>query len=57
VAFLNAFVKGKKGVKVKDMQEEKSPYNPAFVKMVLDADKGDTVTIDPQNLWESLGLK
>lgn len=37
---------------------EKSPYNPEFVKMVLEAAKGETTRIlDPNNIWGSLGLK
>ena len=49
--FLSAF-----GVAYKvEQEQEKSPYNPEFVKKVLDAKKepGGKV-IDPENLWESL---
>ena len=39
-------------------EKEDEIYNPEFVKMILDADKrGNYTTIDPNNLWESLGLK
>jgi hypothetical protein len=42
-------------------ETEKSPYAPAFVKKIKartqNAEAGNTVTIDPNNLWESLGLK
>lgn len=36
----------------------KSPYNPEFVKMIKTAEKrGDYKTIDPNDVWGSLGLK
>lgn len=38
--------------------ENKSTYNPEFVKMVLDAAKSKKRTvIDPNDIWGSLGLK
>jgi hypothetical protein len=38
--------------------EEESPYDPKFVKKIKDAEKkGKYIEIDPNNLWESLGLK
>ena len=37
------------------------PYDPAFVKMVLErresAKEGNTTLINPNDLWGSLGLK
>ena len=37
---------------------DESPYNPEFVKMVLQAAKGPTTrVIDPNDIWGSLGLK
>ncbi|MBI2258813.1 MAG: hypothetical protein HYU67_07940 [Flavobacteriia bacterium] len=35
--------------------EEKSPYNPEFVKMVLESarEKGG-IEVDPSNVWESI---
>lgn len=37
---------------------DESPYNPEFVKMVLEAEKrGNYTTLDPSDLWGSLGLK
>ena len=37
---------------------EESPYNPEFVKMVLDAEKrGNYTTLNPDDIWGSLGLK
>lgn len=41
-----------------DLKVEESPYNPEFVKMVLDAEKrGNYTTLDPNDIWGSLGLK
>jgi len=41
--------------------EDDSPYDPEFVKMVLEraksAREGNTIEIDPKDLWGSLGLK
>ena len=43
-----------KGVEIK----EDSPYNPEFVEKVLEAEKrGNYKTIDPDDVWGSLGLK
>jgi hypothetical protein len=37
---------------------DESPYNLEFVKMVLEAEKrGNYTTLDPSDLWGSLGLK
>ena len=37
---------------------EKSPYNPEFVKMVLEAEKrAEYTTLDPNDVWGSLKLK
>jgi hypothetical protein len=47
----------KSGVKVVE-EEEESPYNPEFVKMVLDAkERGEYTELDPNDVWGSLGLK
>ena len=41
-----------------ELYDDESPYNPEFVKMVLDAAKsGNYTTIDPNDIWGSLGLK
>ena len=49
--------KTKKEIKEK-LDSEESPYNPEFVKMVLEAAKGPTTrVIDPNDIWGSLGLK
>lgn len=59
-AMTETFLKDAKGIEIvenKDIKEDEI-YNPEFVKMILDADKrGNFKTIDPNNLWESLGLK
>jgi len=34
--------------------EEEKPYDPEFVKMVLDASKGKRKRINPDNVWESI---
>jgi hypothetical protein len=50
-------------MKVSFTSEKKKdkPYNTEFVKMVLEraesAKNGNTVTINPEDLWGSLGLK
>jgi len=49
-----------KGVKI---EEEESPYNPDFVKKIkkIEADynsgKSKSITLDPNDIWGSLGLK
>ncbi|RNL56935.1 DUF2683 family protein [Pedobacter jejuensis] len=46
-----------KALKVKT-ETEKSPYNPEFVKMIKMAEKrANFKTIDPNDVWGSLGLK
>ena len=59
-AMTETFFKEAKGIEIIENKKEKEDeiYNPEFVKMILDADKrGNYKTIDPNNLWESLGLK
>jgi len=49
-----------KGVKI---EEEESPYNPEFVAKIkkIEADyisgKSKSITVDPNDVWGSLGLK
>lgn len=49
-----------KGVKI---EEEESPYNPEFVAMVKEryadykSGKSKSTTVDPNDIWGSLGLK
>lgn len=41
-----------------ESEDASSPYNPEFVKMVLEAAKSKKRTvIDPNDIWGSLGLK
>jgi len=43
-----------KGVEI----NEESPYDPEFVVKILEAEKrGNYKTIDPDDVWGSLGLK
>lgn len=63
MAMFEAFFKGVEGIEIVEddynqVNEERSPYNPEFVKMVLDAkERGDYKEIDPKDVWGSLGLK
>lgn len=58
MSLLNAFAK-RAGVKIV-REEDESPYDPAFVEKVLkshaEVKEGRYKTVDPDNLWESLGL-
>jgi len=41
-----------------EIVEEKSPYNPEFVKRIKRAEKrGSYKEINPNDIWGSLGLK
>lgn len=44
-------------VEIKDKDEEKSSYNPEFVAKIRRAEKEKSTTVDPNDIWESLGLK
>lgn len=54
---MNVSFEMKKDIK----KEDESPYDPEFVKKILDrsqnAKKGNVLEIDTANLWENLGLK
>ena len=47
----------------KKSKKEESLYNPEFVKMILERDadiksgKSKCITVDPDDVWGSLGLK
>ena len=47
----------------KKIKKEESLYNPEFVKMILERDadiksgKSKCITVDPDDVWGSLGLK
>lgn len=47
--------------KTKAKITKKDTYNREFVELVLErtesAKKGNTIEVEPDNLWESLGLK
>lgn len=65
----NILVKDSKGIEIistgsnKTVEVKSEIYNPEFVKMVLDryADvkrgKSKCITVDPNDVWGSLGLK
>jgi len=42
---------------VQIVEEERSPYNPEFVKKIKDAEKQKGIVIDTNDIWGSLGLK
>jgi hypothetical protein len=54
--FLKAF-----DIAFKTSKKEESPYDPEFVKMVLERSKnakeGSTTRLNPNDIWGSLGLK
>lgn len=37
--------------------EEKSPYNPEFVKKIKRAEKQKGIVLDTNDIWGSIGLK
>ena len=54
------FFKGAKGIEIIEKTDEKEDevYNPEFVKMIKEADKrGNFTTVNPDDIWGSLGLK
>lgn len=52
MSFLQSISKESKSVEV---VEEKSPYNPEFVKRIKKAQKsGKYKVVNPNNLWESI---
>jgi hypothetical protein len=54
---LRSTAKESKAVKLMEIKEE-SPYNAEFVAMIKEAEqRGKFREIDPNNVWESLGLK
>lgn len=55
INFFDTFLKGKKGV---SLVENKPKYDEEFVKSIKEAEKrGSYTTIDPKNIWGSLGLE
>lgn len=65
----NILVKDSKGIEIistgsnKTVEVKSEIYNPEFVKMVLDryadvkSGKSKCITVDPNDVWGSLGLK
>lgn len=52
--FLKQFLKDDKTVEI---VEEKSPYDPEFVKKIRRAEKQKGIVINTEDVWGSLGLK
>ena len=68
MAMSESFFKNVEGIEIvktdtKEMEKEKDLYNTEFVKMILDRDadiksgKTKCITVDPDDIWGSLGLK
>ncbi len=58
LSFIEFFAKENKEVEIMYTTEEKSPYNPEFVKMIKEAEeRGNYTTIDTNDIWGSLGLR
>ncbi len=68
LAMSETFFKNVEGIEIvetnsKKLKKEESPYNPEFVKMILERDadiksgKSKCITVDPDDIWGSLGLK
>jgi len=65
----NVLVKDSKGIEIistgsnKTIEKKSEIYNPEFVKMILERDadiksgKSKCITVDPNDIWGSLGLK
>ena len=66
---INVLVKDSKGIEIistglnKTIEKKTEIYNPEFVKMILERDadiksgKSKCITVDPNDVWGSLGLK
>ena len=65
----NVLAKDSKGIEIistgsnKTIEKKSGIYNPEFVKMILERDadiksgKSKCITVDPDDVWGSLGLK
>ena len=51
ISFLKAF---DISFEIKKEKKDEKPYDPEFVKMVLEASKGKRKRINPNNIWESI---
>jgi hypothetical protein len=57
-AIMDLLISSSKESNVVEFIEEKSPYNPEFVKKIKRAQKRASYKeIDPNDVWGSLGLK
>ena len=70
MAMVETFFKNVEGIEIVENKEKRelindseNLYNPEFVKMILERDadiksgKSKCITIDPDDIWGSLGLK
>jgi hypothetical protein len=60
LAMTSSLVKESKSIEIvtSSSSNKESPYNPEFVAMIKNAEKrGNYITVDPKNIWGSLGLK
>jgi len=68
MAMFETFFKGVDGIEIvqtdsKKITDVEGLYDPEFVKMILDRDtdiksgKTKCITVDPDDIWGSLGLK
>lgn len=53
---IEIFSKEHKGVEILS-DNQKSPYNPEFVKKIKKAEKQKGIILDPNDIWGSIGLK
>jgi ribosomal protein L16 Arg81 hydroxylase len=52
IDFMNQFIVNNKSVEI---IKEESPYNPEFVRKIINADKNDKrIRISTENIWESI---
>ncbi len=57
LSFIEFFAKENKEVEIMYTTEEKSPYNPEFVKMIKEAEKEKGgIHVKSETLWADLGL-
>ena len=66
MTMLETFFKGVEGIEIietdsEDIKKEESLYSPEFIEKVRKAEEniknGETTTLDPNDIWGSLGLK
>lgn len=55
IAFMDTFLKGKKGIHI---IKNASPYKADFVNKIKKSEKnGSYITVNPKDVWGSLNLK